>query len=186
MTLRTLLHRVDLEKVFVHLSERDGMDLNEAKQKYTTVINTLLKKPDGKVFLPIEVQYGQDQGLDVFARNPKYVAPKEGLLPWGCRRGEKPPKGYYDANATKHCRIFAIGFTSWDKIIDSEIVSSLSPEVTVAEVLREITFYGWSEKDIKKQFDVIDQRVKEAIKEVEGGRASKRLPGKRKSKGTKQ
>ena len=49
--------------------------------------------------------------------------------------------------------IFAIDFLSWREIIDCAITSSikLSKEETLAHILWEITFWGFSEDEIKKQ-----------------------------------
>ena len=186
----------DLDKVFVLINKKDSRNaaacdrpsMAETVNSYTHVVEELLAKPCTRPYkLTWLVQESVDpidkiKYADVCFLNPKYVAPKKGLKPWGCtKRGQVPPKGHYNCNADEHSRTFAAGWTPWSKIIDTPIINDakFSTEKVAAEILWEMTFYGWTEETVKSGVKVIEGKLKEAVKEIKEGKCIT-LPSKKK------
>jgi hypothetical protein len=185
MTLREALMAADLEKVYRLINKRDGGNAAECDRPtmettvrgYTHVVKELLGKPRVKAYsMPILVKdsvdpFDKSKFVDVCLLNPKYVAPKKGLKPWGCRRGQKPPKGCYDCNGNKHNRTFAFMGIAWSKIIDTPIhfESKCSLEVALARLLWEMTFDGWTEAQVAENMKVLKGKLLEAEKEIKKG-----------------
>ena len=178
MTLRTALMMVNLNKVYKLINKKDNsfkennISLESTINAYSKVIKELLSKPKTKSCgMPWCVTeaidpYDKKKFFDVYLRNPKYIKPPKGLLPWG---GKNPPKGHYNVNLYKYSPTFSAGFTSWRKLIDNSIdiaECSGTLERIVAEILWEITFYGWTEKSINSFKEKILGRVKKIKKEI--------------------
>ena len=182
-----------LRAILDYLCKKDKKTIGSKVTKISTnlfyipVIDELYALPRTKPNkMPILVQWTTDdleeppvKYVDVCLLNLKYKAPKEGLRPWGCHKGKKPPKGHYDVNAEKHNQYFAFGFSSWSEIIDTPILddTSLEPHEILAEILWELTFYGWTQKDVKKEMDKIEGSMEQAMKEIKEGKYVK-LPKK--------
>lgn len=183
MTLREALKTVDRQKVFRLINEKDQHNaaacdrppMEQTVASYTHVIDELLSKRKGKPYkMPWFVKWNKDpiskeRYIEVVFLNPNYVAPAKGLKPWG---GKRPPPGHYNCNADKHNEFFAAGWTPWSKIIDAEIMykGNFTLERLVAEILWEITFYGWTEKRVKNHVGEIKNRIEEATKEIKEGK----------------
>jgi len=193
MTLRQLLKSVDLDKVFVLINKKDSKDIarrptmEQTTFSYRKVVNELLDKPQTRKYhLPILVKWSEDwydhhKYPDVCFLNPKHVAPPKGYKPWGGNKN-MPPK-HYNCNLNKYNKTFAMGFTSWSKIIDTPVVNDgeFSYEQLAAEILWELTFYGWTEKTVDVQVKKIEGKIKKAMKEVKAGKYVE-LPPKKKDK----
>ena len=65
--------------------------------------------------------------------------------------------------------LFSLDFCSWDKLIDLEIenATTLKDDEILAEILWEITFWGFSQDKILKQRKELERETKEAWDEVE-------------------
>lgn len=156
-----------LHKISCYPFERHNPTLKRITSRYKTVVEELLSKKKTKPYdMPICVHVNEFSGeIEVTLKNPKYIAPENGLLPWG---GENPPEGYYNCNDDKHNEHFAFGFTSWSKIIDTSVIvetTKLQIWEILGEILWEMTFDGFSEKECnqnqKKLKKILDERVKE-------------------------
>lgn len=194
MTLREALMAVDLEKVYKHINKKDrGMEpkknaptLEQTTEAYTRVVKELLSKPRVRKYsMSILVQESVDwfdkhKYADVCLLNHRYVAPPKGAKPWGGNKFPKKGK-YYNCNLSKHNRTFAFGWTPWSKIIDTPIVNEAGYELSkqVAEILWEMTFYGWTEQTANARGDEIKGKIKEAMKEIKEGKCVE-LPPKKK------
>jgi hypothetical protein len=196
MTLREAIMASDLNKVYAEINEKDSRNvalcdrpsMEKTVSAYTNVIKELLSKPRIKAYsMPWLIKETLDpidkiKYADVCFLNPKYVEPTKGLKPWGCtKKNPKPPKGHYDCNANKHSKHFAAGWTPWSKIIDNPIINegNYSLERVVAEILWEITFYGWTEDIAKKSVSNLKKRLESALKEIKDGKCIE-LPAKKK------
>lgn len=198
-TLRSLLNSVNKDEVFQYIYNKDQKwahksdrcTLEGAIKSYSPVIDELLSKPKVRAYkMPLCVRYQKDwmdekadPYIEVVLLNEKFVAPAKGLKPWGCRKGEKPPKGYYNVNDNKHSKYFAFGWEPWSKIVDTPIIledkaKKLSDVAVVAEILWELTFYGWTEKSCEDKKNDITESMDKAIKEIDAGNVIEILPKK--------
>lgn len=189
MTLRELLCGViavdrGLDQVFRYIWKKDQKNavkcdrptLNAVKNSYSSVVTELISKPKTRSYtLPLCVRICKDffdktEFVEVCFWNPKYVAPKKGLKPWG----GKPPKGYYNCNLSKHNKYFSLAWVPWSKLIDTPIfvegkATKLPLFAILGEILWELTFYGWTEKNQKIKGDEIKAKIEEAKKDIEEG-----------------
>jgi len=194
MTLRQALMSVDLDEVYRLINKKDSEiepkskapTLQQTVDAYTSVVKELLEKPRTRKYsMSILVHEAEDwfdkhKYADVCFLNPRYVAPPKGAKPWGGNKFPKKGK-YYNCNLNKHNKTFAMGFTSWSKIIDTPIINDAkySMEKVVAEILWELTFYGWTEKKCDDHAEEIKGKLKEAMKEIKEGKCIE-LPPKKK------
>ncbi len=189
-TFRQLLSTYqDSQKLFDWLFEKHTSSMSyksdkwtaeervENRQKcqlaYVRVIQELLhKKPTKRYPMAIcvkwTVNYGEtERYLDATFLNPKYVAPKKGLKPWG---GKNPPKGHYNCNANRHNQYFAFGYEPWSKIIDTPVVIEGEEKIDDVEllgaILWELTFHGWSEKECNTFTRKLNRTLKSRMKEI--------------------
>lgn len=186
MTLREALGTANLDEVYNFINKKDhkaagGLApvlLKSTINSYSRVVKELLSKPRVKAYeMPWLIKESVDpfdgqKYADVCFLNTKYVAPKPGLKPWGGCVGKKVPKGYYDCNADKHNRTFASGFVPWSKLIDTPIINEarFSLEKLLAEILWELTFYGWTEEKAKESTNEIKKSLLQAKKEIADGK----------------
>ena len=186
MTLREALITANRDKVYYFINEKDNSfqyekkkhSLKETKKTYEKVILELLSKPRTRKYsmswLVEEttdsfIQETEKKYIDVCFLNPRYVAPDKDLKPWG---GKNPPPGHYNCNLNKYNRTFAAGWTRWSKIIDTPIiidVPNCSIEKAVAEIIWEMTFYGWTEETVKVEVESLVSKIEEARKEIKAG-----------------
>lgn len=193
MTLREALMAVDLDKVYKHINKKDrgcepkknAPTLQQTVDAYTKVVKELLSKPRvRKHSMSILVKESEDwfdkhKYAHVCLLNHRYTPPPKGFKPWGGKKG-LPPK-HYNRNLAKYNRVFAFGWTPWSKIIDTPIVNEANYELSrqVAEILWELTFYGWTEEKNQNRGDEIKGKIKEAMKEIKEGKCVE-LPPKKK------
>jgi len=201
MTLREALQTVDLNKVYklIHkknlkyATECDRPKLETVANQYSKVVAELLAlKPHKPYKYPWYIKYQEDwyekyckehgktydgdgRYINVCLYNPDYVKPDPSLKPYGRIKKEKFPAGHYDCNADKHNEFFAAGFTSWNNVIDSEIICfiKIPLEKAIAELLWELTFYGWSNKDVKRNMNNLKDRLEEALDDMKSGKSKK-------------
>ena len=182
MTLREALTSVDLDKVFRIINEKDQgyiaecdrPTLETTRNAYSSVVKELLSKPTAPPYkMPWCIReqtdwYDGHKYTDVCFRNPSYVAPDEKLKPWGGDGKTPIPEGRYDCNAEIHNEFFACGFTTWSEVIDTEIVNEIgcSLETAIAELLWELTFYGWTEEKQAEFVKEISDRLDEVKDEI--------------------
>jgi len=192
MTFRELLKTVDLNEVYRYINKKDSKNIAACDRpsmeqtigSYTRVVNELIQKPKARKYsMSILVRETKDffdkhKYADVCFLNPKYIAPPKGLKPWG---GKNPPAGHYNVNNNKYSRIFAMGWTPWSKIIDTPVINDAgySPERLLAEILWELTYYGWTEEMVNINVKEISKNVKKARKEIKAGKCIE-LPPKKK------
>lgn len=183
MTLRQLIHAVDLDEVYrlIHVKDSgfepksEAPSLQQTVEAYTSVVCELMKKPKIKEYaMPIIVEERVDsmdncKYFEVGFLNRKYVKPPKNSKPWG---GKNPPKGYYNCNLKKYNRVYAFGFVPWSKLIDTPVINGekFSNERMLAEILWELTFYGWSEETVESNTEKIKTRINSAIKEIKSGK----------------
>lgn len=184
MTLRQALQIVDLNTVYKFIHKKnlknaakcDHPKVEQVINQYSGVVTELLSLPSHKPYkYPWCIQYQKDwydkrKYINVCLYNPTYVKPDPSLKPHGRIKKEKVPTGHYDCNADKHNKFFAVGFTSWNNIIDSEIIISIkiSLEKAIAELLWELTFYGWTNKKVKENIKKLEYSLEESLKEIGG------------------
>jgi hypothetical protein len=192
MTLREALKTVDHQTVFRFIWEKDQHNacasdrptLEKTTVSYTHVIEELLSKRKCNPYkYPWMVRMAKDlldkhKYPEVVFLNTNYVAPAKGLKPWG---GKRPPPGHYNCNSDKHNKYFAAGWVPWSKMIDTEIMheGKFSLERMVAEILWEITFYGWTEKKVKNRVGDIKKSISKATREIKEGKCTT-IPPKKK------
>jgi hypothetical protein len=195
MKLRELLMATDLDNVFKFINERDNQNIapcdrpsmEKTVEGYSHVVKELMGKPKTRPYsMPILVQDSVDfldktPFVDVCLLNPKYVAPRKGLHPWGCKRGEKPPKGHYDINGNKHNRTFALMGVAWSKLIDTPVIieSTCSLDKALATILWELTFDGWTEKQVNENMEVLKGKLLEAERDIKKGNCIELQPKKK-------
>lgn len=167
----------------------DRPTLKQVRKSYTSVIVELCLKKKAKPYkYPLMVRWVKDMSdghryFDVSLYNPKYVEPKEGLKPWGCSKGEKPPEGHYNVNAARHNQHWAVSGVPWSNLIDTPVWIDDSTAAKpfgsiIAAILWELTFDGWTEKDCKKHTKWLKGRLEEAMKEIEEGKCTEIPPKK--------
>ena len=199
MTLRQALQTVDLNKVYKfiykknlkNIAECDRPQLEQVVNNYSKVVEELLAlKPHKPYKYPWYIKYeddwyktyckehnekydGDGKYISVCLFNPHYVKPDPSLKPYSRIKKEKIPKGHYDCNADKHNKFFSAGFTSWNNIIDSQIIISIkiSLERAIAELLWELTFYGWTNKTVKENCKKLQDSLEESLKNMESGKS---------------
>lgn len=192
MTFRELIQQSNLNETYVYINNKDNsyegqphVPIAKTVDVYSNVVKELLSKPKTKAyvykFLVEEVEDWFDKTLyvDVSLLNPRYVAPDFNLKPWSGSRGQKVPPGHYNCNLSKYNRRLAFGTTSWSRLIDTPVINRTSycNEYVLGEILWELTFYGWTEKKVKKTWDVIDKRIKKAKEDIKKGKYIEILPG---------
>ena len=151
-TLRQIIQKADLVKVYELLSSKSAIAIEVAKRNYEPVVVALLAYPKVKTYkFKWYVSEATDSFdgttyVDVGMTNPGYVKPKKNLEPWGCDGKKRAPKGFYNCNAEKHNKFFGCGGTDRRKLIDTPVivkVKGLSIEELTCEILWELTFYGF-------------------------------------------
>ena len=179
MTLREALQQANFDEVCKLINKKDSKNvakcdrptLEQTRLAYKKVICELLSKPKTRSYtMHWLVQDNTDPFdkkpyVDVCFLNPKYVEPPKGTKPWG---GKNPPVGHYNCNLNKYNRTFAAGFTPWSKIIDTPIVNegNYSLNQLVAEILWEITFYGWTEEKVEENVNIIQEKIIDSAKGI--------------------
>lgn len=194
MTLREALQQANLDEVYRLINEKDQSYIAECDRPtlettcnaYSKVVKELLSKPSAP---PYNLQwlvreskdwYDGHTYIDVCFLNPNYEAPAEGLKPWGGDGKTPIPEGCYDCNADKHNETFAAGFAAWSEVIDTPIINQVdcSLEKALAELLWELTFYGWTEAKQAEFKADLEDRLVQAKEEIERGECIEIPPSK--------
>lgn len=193
LTLRQLISYIKCregweEKVYQHLFNRDKetytmgktIDITKTRKGYGHVMNELLSKKEAKPYkYPICVKdtidpFDKHTYLDVCLLNPGYEKPAKGLKWWGGKPGSnKVPAGHYNINLEKHSQWFSFMSTPWSKIIDTKIIikaKKVEFHEVLAHILWELTFDGWTEKDVDKNTKKLMKSLKEATKQIDEGK----------------
>ena len=171
-TLRHYLETADLELVYELLRERHTLLASgDSTPGYRNVIHSMLALPPSPPpdANPITVEAYDELGEHyhhVSLRNISFVDPPAGLKPWGCNKVEAPPEGHYDANADCYAPAFAIGFCPRAELVDRPVVVEpevLAPEKVLAEILWEITFYGFDDAQVESTFRRLEEDVEASV-----------------------
>lgn len=183
-TLRELAVSCNMNEVYTRLhSKHTDMATHGGKsysliactQAYREVIVQMMMKPTRKVSSSIHISYAEDsfsENGDMYYHvdllNLKYQEPPSGTLAW---HGSNPPKGYYNANLLKYNKFFALLGSDWTSLINSNVVVDQSAEntnneVLLAEILWEISFFGFTEKNVNKFIKKLEKSAKEVKKSV--------------------
>lgn len=155
MKFKTLLLKCDKEKVALKNAERDVAN-NSSDPKYTienqklgylNVIQQLLslKPRNSKVWTLIVEQVAND--------------PLNNYKPWdghvyGIKKGSK--------------ETWAMEYTKWESLLGMDVKTSYSINDTVAYILWELTFMGFSQEKIQDHLKILDEEVKKIKKEFKG------------------
>jgi hypothetical protein len=85
--------------------------------------------------------------------------------------GENAPEGHYNCNDDKYSEVFSYSFTPWSLIIDTPIdnQSGLSDNHALAEILWELTFFGWTEESRQKKADELGNELQDRMREIDSG-----------------
>lgn len=185
LTIRHLIDTVNLQDVYTWINKKDSTNaaacdrptLKQTTNAYSGVIKELSairKSKPYKYTICVKLTKSDEEYIDVCFLNSNYIAPKKGLKPWGCRKNETPPPGYYNVNDDCHNKEFGFGFQPWSNVIDTPIVIEKSILDTplhgiLGEILWELTFYGWTQKIQKREIKKIKGRLDKAIKDLDKG-----------------
>jgi len=184
MTLRDLFKIVHLNGkngVYEYLYKKeksyaykcDRHTLKQITSAYSKVVNELLtlkhNKPDEmSICVKSAKSFGTYENyIEVCLLNHNYEKPNKGLKPWG---GEPLPQGHYNCNLDKYNKFFSIGPADWNKYIDTPIINkvkNLSLEGQVAEILYELTFWGFTNKQVKTDGKKLEKTLTESVKWID-------------------
>ena len=185
-TLRELFINCNLTEVYTRLNYRHSSseEIQSKKQKrsfsdcasaYKNVIIQMMLKPIKKASMPLYVSYEKDsfgENTDMYYSvcyyNNKYQTPPNGKKPW---HGAKHSEEYYNANLNKYNKLFGIIGNDWSSLVNADVIVdksaiNASNEELVTEILWEITFYSFSEKESDKFVNNLNKRIKSVKKSV--------------------
>lgn len=171
-TFRQLLEENSVDNILAALAE---IEEDGKTDGYVEVIEELLALPvnnDEKIHPFIVTMCGPDEindeaFVDVSIKNLDYEGERpEGLRPWGGKPDDKhdAPEGYYNINYDNYHQCFGILFQDRKELIDAPVIDEvgLSDVELVAQILWEITFYGFTEDQLKETQDEIVGSAEEA------------------------
>lgn len=172
LTFRDALKTCNVDNVCALLYKRHvamsiiGEIDNEQKYKvtYQNIISTLLRKRKtrSKMHITIEkfVDVCDESYNEVYLLNPRYEEPPADLKCWG---GKNPPKGYYNCNLKKYSKYWGFGDTPWAELVSSKVINNINLTIDelVAEIVWELTFHGYTEKQIHAFYGTLKTLVKE-------------------------
>jgi len=157
----------------------NSYSFDECMSAYQSIIIQMMMKPIKKLkaAMPLYVSYekeeveGNDESYySVFLLNLNYEEPPKDRKPWA---GSNHPEGYYNFNLNKYNKFFAVLGSNWTQLINSNVIvdqsaidTSVTNEQLVAEILWEITFYGYSEKKVNRFVNTLGKSVKAAKKSL--------------------
>jgi hypothetical protein len=181
LTFRELLQSINPAITLDALDARHGD--SKSREGYERVIAALLAYPAKEPPLPILLSFVAcsdfDDGdwISVDFWNPAYTQPPADLEPICGLHGKPVPEGCYNAEADQYQTHFAMGFTDWADLIDSTIwfqdeanCRRLAPTLDhiAAEILWEITFYGFDQAGIQEVKDSVMGAMDEYFASKEG------------------
>lgn len=171
-TIKKLIDASDLEKVYNLLLEKntnsyskDGsVTIGEIRALYGAACVNLLIKPNNEPSKDFAIYVIDSQsGDNVSLLNLNYEKPEDGLKQWGCIDGSELPEGYYDINSIKHSEFLGLGNTPWTVLSNMNIVidetCKFSSEEVLANILWEITLYGFDEKAVMDFFEDLNKSI---------------------------
>ena len=177
MSVYTILYHKHAASMYA--LQKNSPSFDEYMTAYKNVIVQMMLKPikKSKSAMPLYVSYqkevfeGNDESYySVSFLNLKYEEPPKDCKPWG---GSNHPEGYYNCNLNKYNKFFAVVGNNWTQLVNSTVMvdqSALDTNITneqlVAEILWEITFYGYSEKKADQFVKNLNKRVTEAKKSL--------------------
>jgi hypothetical protein len=152
-------------------------DIEKHTEGVRSVIKYLLTLPvvdtKWKVLVWDSVVMSGEEYMDVSLLNPDYVCdyPDDGLKPWGGDDIEENdcPDGYYNVNWNGYQYHFGLGATPWAEIsfapicITKKAYELLDRDLCkiAAEIIYELTFYGYDEQKNKEFWDEMGERFDE-------------------------
>lgn len=147
ITLRDLIDQCDEGDVIAALDRKaNSTDGPTTQERYSAVIDELWHLPPTKPGLPIFLDHHWDED---------YVTYIDVAL-WNTAWTPAPPGG--DPHCEAHSQVLGMGLTPWSELIDAaiyvsdlDVIHDLCPTLpdVLAEVLWELTFYGWSDADVQ-------------------------------------
>jgi len=158
----------------------------DTESSYLCVIEELMSLPNSEPkHLPFFVSWREDKYeeseevsqkfVDVCLINLQYIEPPKNLEPWGCVGDEEAPEGHYNLNEEKYNKYFGYGLTPWNELIDTEIINEieeLKDYEILAEILCELTFYGWTQQKQEEFSDMLEERMDQVKEEIKDGKCT--------------
>jgi hypothetical protein len=196
-TLRQIIEKCNINNVIDILLKKHEVtseNKDQYENVYKSVINNLLDlKGDTDKSWPIHVQTRKDdfdntEYISVGLINPSYVEPPENFKAWYGEDDDIVPQGHYNANLEKYTKYWGFGGSEWRLYIDAKVIneSDCNNDCLVAEIIWEITFYGFDEKTNKKFFDSLTERLDKVLKEEKKKKSTKKSNKKQKNKKCKK
>jgi hypothetical protein len=171
-----------------HAFQKNSPSFDEYTTAYKNVIVQMMLKPikKSKSAMPLYVSYqkevfeGNDESYySVSFLNLKYEEPPKDCKPWG---GNNHPEGYYNCNLNKYNKFFAVVGNNWTQLINSTVMvdqSALDTNITneqlIAEILWEITFYGYSEKKADQFVKNLNKRITKVKKSLSKNKTTDKI-----------
>lgn len=161
-----LIKSVDLEKVYLYISDmdRDGTeaDINDVRRCYGKTIQEMLSNTPAETTDVILVKKEVDWFYEYLIENPKEIKKTKDVkfLPDGTL--DKDYYTYINVNLKDLSgQETGIGNQSWAELISMEIENSvgLSDEALLGEILWEVTFHGFSESKVKNFWDELSNSI---------------------------
>jgi hypothetical protein len=144
------------EKDYVVESDKTK-DFDSLKEAYNhSIEELLLLNPSDKQTDDFEIEVYLDTSDDPAFVHVHYINKKfEGI-----------PDEEYDINDDRYQKYFAMGFTPWNELLSLDVtvrecMKHLTPEEICAELLWEITFYGFTEEKMMEEKAELDRRIEE-------------------------
>jgi len=188
-TFRSLLSQCNFDKVIDKLvikfntgisNNDDVHERDDVYEAFDTIRIQLLAKETIKSVYPIVIHKVKDsfdeeskEYIDVSLKNQNYNPPPTNALPWGGNGKDPIPEGFYDANDINAHEYLGFGDTSWVECVNAEVITECKVDIDtiVAEVLWELTFYGFEEdssanfmKEMNEKFDAIEKSESESVR----------------------
>jgi len=164
-----------------HRSEKtvDPVKLDKLNRAYGNAVRNLLALPKTKPAYPIAIHRVYEPSDKKGKRsayhtcsfaNPNYTPPPRGKKPWHGKSDDKDdhPKGSYNASFDGHQKYFGMDLAPWEDLVDAKVLcpKNLTAETVVANILWEITFFGF---DNAKAIGEMSKLAEKALEETERG-----------------
>lgn len=148
MTLRDLIKSTSYKGVFNSIYKKFYKSKpDEEVAKYALAYSDLYKKLEN-------LNFSGDDSLKI------YITEKEEIV-----LDDEEPSKFIDVCllCTKSDELFSIDLIGWSKLIDLEVLDTLNLNKydLLANILWEITFYGFTETEIKKQRKLLEDSINE-------------------------
>jgi hypothetical protein len=147
----------------------------ELYKQYVDFFNEVLEYSPSDVKEMIIVDLNTRTGepfIDINMNNPDFVElPDYSLSPWGGNDDDKTdcPLGYYNVNWKGYIKRYGLGATPFENLVFNDIevteqaLEFLSGNIhsIMAEVVYELTVYGFTKEDRQSLFDMLHARLKQ-------------------------